>query len=279
MPPTTMPATAPVLRRAVAPLAGVEVRESVATGEDTHVFTGYAAVTDTTTTLYEGKRWVWRERIAPGAFTEVLADLRSGAATYPVVLNHEHDNRRAVASTAVPSHMPGGLELTEDGMGLRTFARLDATDPDVQALVPKIRARIVAQMSFAFRVAPQGLTTEVTEDEDGRTIETDTITRIASLYDVTVCAHGAYPTTSAELRGHLAAAGRSGIDPEDPDARTLVRALLTDGLAPDDPAVASATVTLAPEHPAVESNPRHVARLHAIRARLVVAQLTHNRKD
>lgn len=275
MPSIQLPAAVPVLRRAVVQLADVELRDSVATGEGTHVFTGYAAVTATTTTLYEGRTWVWREQIAPGEFTDVLAEIRAGLADYPVVLNHEHDNRRAMASTAVPAHQPGGLELTEDAQGLRTFARLDAADPDVQAIVPKLRNGVVSQMSFAFRVAPQGCTTEVVEDDQGRTVETDTITRVGSLFDVTVCAHGAYPTTSAELRGRLAAVGRSGMDPEDPDARTILRAL-ADGLAPDDPVVASDPVTLAPPVAVVGADPRTRARLHAVRARLAVAHLTHH---
>lgn len=208
----TMPAARPVLHRALAPLNALDLRDGEGTGDGSITFTGYAAVTDTLTTLYEGRSWVWRERIAPGAFARVLDELRSGAATYPVVLNHEHDNRGTLASTDVPASMMYGLELSEDTRGLRVFARLDPDDPDVQRVVPKVRGRAVTQMSFAF--IPDSFTTVIEEDDDGRTIETDTVNEVRALFDVTICAHGAYPTTSADIRGLLAASGRSGFDPE-----------------------------------------------------------------
>ncbi|HWH14243.1 MAG TPA: HK97 family phage prohead protease [Miltoncostaeaceae bacterium] len=212
MPALTVPAATPVIHRAFAPLVGVELRDASATGDGSYTFSGYAAVTNTETTLYEGRSWVWRERIAPGAFADVLSRVASGEADYPVVLNHEHDNRAAMASTDVPASQPYGLELSEDGLGLRVFARLDPQDADVQRVVPKIRAGALSQMSFAF--LPDEWETLSTEDEQGRIVEVDTIRSLRALYDVTVCAHGAYPTTTADVRGLLAASGRSGFDPE-----------------------------------------------------------------
>lgn len=212
MPAPSSPAASPVLHRAYAPLVGVELRDASATGDGSYTFTGYAAVTDVETTLYSGRAWEWRERIAPGAFVDVLRRIATGTEPYPVVLNHEHDNRAAMASTDTPAAQVGGLELAEDGTGLRVFARLNPKDPDVQRVVPKIQAGITRQMSFAF--LPDRIDTLVTEDDAGRTIETDTVQSLRALYDVTVCAHGAYPTTSADIRGLLAASGRSGFDPE-----------------------------------------------------------------
>lgn len=259
MPAKSMPATVPVIHRARGRWVAAEVRDASATGDGSWTFTGTAAVTDTVTTLYEGRFWVWRERLEPGAFRDVLADL--AAADHPVVLNHEHDNRAMMASTDVPPHQLYGLELTEDASGLRVFARLDPDDPDVMRVAPKIRAGALSQMSFAFR--PGEITTLIEEDDQGRTIETDTVHSIRSLYDVTVCAHGAYPTTSADLRGLLAASGRSGFDPEghNPARRA--------------PAGGAGDPSIAPDHPAGGGDPDRARRLAVIRRRLRAAVATH----
>lgn len=65
MPDITAPATERVLHRALAPL-DASVTRSGEPGNDTLTLSGYAAVTDVATTLYEGRAWVWREKIAPG---------------------------------------------------------------------------------------------------------------------------------------------------------------------------------------------------------------------
>ena len=208
----TVPASRPVFHRALAPVEDMVFRDQQGTGNGSFTLSGYAAVTGVITTLYESRTWVWREQIAPGAFASVLERIRTGQVTYPCVLSHEHDNAASIASTnRSPSEM-GGLELVEDARGLRVFARLDPCDPDVQRLAPKIRNQVATQMSFAFM--PGRITTVVEEDDQDRTIETDTVHDLLDLYDVTVCAHGAYPTTSADIRGLLAASGRSGFDPE-----------------------------------------------------------------
>lgn len=262
MPVPTRPAAAPVVHRALAPLTAVEIRDAEGAG-GSYTFEGYAAVTDVETTLYEGRAWVWRERIAPGAFAAVLEQVRARTATYDVVLNHEHDNRASMASTARPGSQLGGLELSEDGHGLRTFARLDPSDPDVMRVVPKIRNGVCSQMSFAF--VPDEFETLVTEDDRGRTIETDTILSVRALYDVTVCAHGAYPQTSLDLRGLLASTGRSGFDPEgDPADR-----------APADPAAPHRTTTTAPGGPAGGGDPERDRRLRLLKARARVVIATH----
>jgi len=222
VPEIMVPATARVLHRAVAPLDAT-VQESNR-GDDTLTLTGYAAVTNTVTTLVDSRSWVWREQIAPGAFRDVLQRIAAGGTDYPVVLNHEHDNRASIASTNRAQSELGGLELMEDARGLRVFARLDPTDPDVARLAPKMRNGVTTQMSFAFTVPADGRTTMVESDDAGRTIETDTIVRVGDLFDVTVCAHGAYPQTSAELRNLLVATGRSPdlVEGPSPQDRTTV---------------------------------------------------------
>lgn len=265
MPVPTRPAAAPVVHRALAPLSSVELRDAEGAG-GSYTFEGYAAVTDVETTLYEGRSWVWRERLAPGCFRDVLDQVRARTATYDVVLNHEHDNRACMASTARPASQLGGLELSEDAHGLRTFARLDPQDPDVARVVPKLRNGIVAQMSFAF--IPGDWETLTTEDDQGRVVETDTILSVRALYDVTVCAHGAYPQTSADIRGLLAASGRSGFDPEGTPADR----------APADPAAPHPSTSTAPADPAGGGDPDRTRRLAALRARARVVIATHHPK-
>ena len=263
MPDITAPATERVLHRALAPL-DASVTRSGEPGNDTLTLSGYAAVTDVATTLYEGRAWVWREKIAPGAFTNVLDRIRSGDATYPVVLNHEHDNRASVASTNRAASDPGGLELSEDDRGLRVFARLDAADPDVQRLTTKMRNDVTRQMSFAFTISE--FETLVTEDDQGRQVETDTIIEVRDLYDVTVCAHGAYPQTTADLRSLLAATGRS---------TSLVEGHTTPDRAQAGP---GETDPVAPPGVGGGDPARH-KRLAVIRLELMRAAATHKPKE
>lgn len=265
MPAPTLPATVPELHRAVAPLTDVEIRDQSATGDGSWTFTGYAAVTGVVTTLYEGRSWVWQERITPGAFRAVLDRVRAGTEPYDVVLNHEHQNAAAMASTARSASEFGGLELSEDTRGLRAFARLDPDDPDVQRVVPKVRHNVVRQMSFAFNIAAGGFRTTITEDADGREVWLDDIDEISRLYDVTLCAHGAYPQTTADIRGYLAALGRSGIDPEGPDVRRLIR-----GAQSPEP--------VAPPG-AGGADPDRARRLAAIRRRVTTAVALHSHRS
>ena len=156
---TTEPATRE-LRYASAPLRGLELRESEG-GGDGLIITGYAAVTEQETTLYDGRYLQLNEVVARGAFAPVL-----GRAGLDVHLNIGHDMTRAIARTGVNG--VGRLELTEDERGLRVFARVDPADPDVMSLEPKMRAGIVDQMSFAFTVAEDEA---MVRDDDGREVE------------------------------------------------------------------------------------------------------------
>jgi HK97 family phage prohead protease len=203
-----MPASAPELRTAVFPLQGLEWRDASGTGDGSYTLTGHAAVFGVETELYRGATWSWREVIEPGAFTAVLA-------TNPDVhLNLGHDMNRSIARTNRSG--VGGLELAEDEIGLRVFARLDPADPDVQALAAKMSRGIVDQMSFCFRVG--SMTTE-SGVADGVAFEVDHIIEVSDLYDVCACAQAAYPQTDASLRGLQAALRRAGIDPAGIDPR------------------------------------------------------------
>lgn len=190
-------------RAAVAPLAGVHVRDATGTGDGSWTVEGYAAVYEQQTTLYDTSFLRVREVITRGAFTNVLA-------SQPLVhLNFGHDMTTAIAGTDVQGI--GGLELAEDFHGLRFFARVDPSDPDAIRVAAKMRAGIVRQASFAFTI----------DDED--TVEDDTdpdvvdvlyrINRIRQLFDVCVTAQGAYPQTESHIRALAGATWNRVPDP------------------------------------------------------------------
>jgi HK97 family phage prohead protease len=196
---------APALRYAVAPLLNAEWRDKGETGDGSYTLTGHAAVFEQETVLFDIGWYRLREKIARGAFTSVLSRRPD------VHFNHGHDMNTAMARTSVRGI--GSLELTQDEIGLRVFARLDPADLDVQRLAPKMDRGIVDQMSFAFMLGDYERVEE--EDADGNTDVLRTIVEVGDLYDVCVCAQGAYPTTDAALAlrtmNHIL--GRAGIDP------------------------------------------------------------------
>jgi hypothetical protein len=83
--------------------------------------------------------------------------------------------------------------MEEDAKGLKIRAVLDASDPDVMRIVPKMRAGMLDQMSFAFQATGQRWDTPA----DG--LDVRTITDVV-LYDVSIVNRGAYPQTSIALR-------------------------------------------------------------------------------
>lgn len=153
----------------------VEVRE----GESGVVVEGYAALFDTPTDI----GGVFVEQIARGAFKNALK--RGDDVEFLI----NHGGLPIARSTA------GNLYLEEDDKGLKMRAVLDPTDPDVQRIIPKMRAKMLDQMSFAFQATGQ------TWDTPGDGPDVRTITDVM-LYDVSVVNRGAYPQTSIALRSH-----------------------------------------------------------------------------
>lgn len=250
---TEKPAAAPVLPPAVrlfpigdgnhvleATIGGVEWRDS-GNGTD-FTLTGHAAVFDAWSDELHTLEGTFRERIAPGAFRDVL----EGGADVRALFNH--DTNFVLGRTKA-----GTLALAEDDQGLRVWARVARTNwaRDLRA---SMQRGDIDQMSFAFTVA------EDEWDMDGDAIER-TILRVGDLYDVSVVTHPAYPQTDAALRELRAAHVRGAI------------ALPT--VAPDEPAD---TPPAAPDNPAGEpsTSPEasgvQVARLKT-RARMALINL------
>lgn len=144
-------------------------------------FDGYA-------TVYESPYEMWdmfgpyTEVVAAGAAADTLANPDLDC---PLVLGH--DQLRRIARTT-----NGTLTLTEDGHGLAVAAQLDAADEDVSYIAPKIRAGLIDEMSFMFRITKGMWSPDYTEYR----IDAFDIHR----GDVSIVGYGANPATTAELR-------------------------------------------------------------------------------
>jgi HK97 family phage prohead protease len=199
---------------------GIEVRDSTATSDGSWTMSGYAAVFDTDSVIYDGAYWQMVESIDPHAFDRVLTE--PGLLTH---FNFGHDMNRVMASTDVPAGQVGSLGLRADPQqGLFFLARVDPEDPDAQALAVKMRSGVIAGASFAFTIARKQLTT--TDMEDGREQDYVRILEVGELYDVCACAQGAYPTASSQISarsygsrilGLGAAAKRTDLNQPDPE--------------------------------------------------------------
>ena len=140
------------------------------------VVEGYAAVFDQPTDI----GGIFTEVIARGAFRNALA--RKDDVEFLI----NHGGLPLARSTA------GNLTMEEDDHGLKIRAELDPADPDVQRIVPKMRGKMLDQMSFAFQAVKQEWSSSA--DMDVRTIK-DVV-----LYDVSIVNRGAYSTTEIALR-------------------------------------------------------------------------------
>ncbi|GIH29087.1 hypothetical protein Aph01nite_73970 [Acrocarpospora phusangensis] len=163
-------------------------------------FTGHASV-------YEAgyEMWDWygpyTEIVSFGAAAESLA-----RADLDVPLVLAHDQLRRIARTTT-----GSLILAEDDTGLSVRApELDPTDHDVAYIAPKLRAGLIDEMSFAFRLEQGQWSPDYTEYR---------ITRVdIHRGDVAIVGYGANPHTDAGMRSA-------------PPATSRARALLEHALA------------------------------------------------
>ena len=136
---------------------------------------GYAAVFNEEADIMG----LFRERIAPGAFRDAI-----GRDDVVFLVNQE--------GLPLARTRSGTLTLKEDERGLYMETELDAEDPDVRAIVGKMRRGDLDKMSFAFRADKQEW--DDTQEPPVRTI------RQASLFDVSVVTSPAYEGTDIGLR-------------------------------------------------------------------------------
>jgi HK97 family phage prohead protease len=195
------------LRFAVAPITNVDVRDTTGTYDDTWTMSGYAAVFNETTTLYDSKFLRLTESVHPGFFDRVLREQQLGQPDGVVHFNFGHDMNRAVAATDVPAGQPGSLELYADQRGLFFLAKVPRDDPDGVAMAAKMRSGVLRQASFAFTIA-KAEDSVVEGDDDGPDTEHRVLLEAKRLYDVCATAQGVYSQTVSGLRSYAAALGQ-----------------------------------------------------------------------
>lgn len=187
------------------------------TGPEVRTMRGHAAVFNRLSHDLGG----FKTKIAPGFFTNILDQ------NPDVHLVWDHDTRYTLSRTRSQKY---GLELREDPIGLHVWARL-APVSYADDLAVLMEGGVIDEMSFATDIERD----EWHEDEDG-------ITRVllecGGLYDVTICAQGAFPQTDSRLATDLASAIEAGRVPGQPQ-----------DVAPDDPA---GETNIAPSEEGVE---------------------------
>lgn len=122
-----------------ATVSGMEIR-AAGDGEPL-LFRGYASVTERAYEMWD-MFGPYNEIVSAGAFD---ATLKRDGLDVPLVL--AHDSLRRIARTT-----NGTLSLSVDDNGLLVEARLDPSDVDVAYIAPKLRAGLVDEMSFMFRI-------------------------------------------------------------------------------------------------------------------------------
>lgn len=151
--------------------------ETRADNQESNAIEGYAAVFNSDSEDLGG----FIERIAPGAFDDVLND-----DTY-ALLNHNIDK--------ILGRNKRNLTLKQDSKGLRYRVELPdtATANETRTL---IKAKIIDKSSFAFRVKEQ----KWEYSEDRTKPHRRTIMKVSQLIDVSPVAGPAYKDTSVAVR-------------------------------------------------------------------------------
>lgn len=156
----------------------IRAEAPAAEGSGSLVLEGMPIVYDTPTTIND-PAGSYTEVIKRGALDE--ADLTDSRLLY----NHDL-NRIPLARTPKTLH----FEVTRQGLQMR--AELPDTE-DARAIHTAVKRGDLSGMSFAFKVPEGG------DSYDPKT-NTRTITKIAKIYEVSVCPFPAYPTASVEAR-------------------------------------------------------------------------------
>lgn len=158
--------------------ATIEIRGE---GDEKNNVEGIAAVVNSTTDL----GW-YQERIAPGAFDEVLKD--------DVVALFNHDPNYPLARTSGTGDGKLSLFLNADGdLGYRFKIPNTTAGNDLKE---NLRNGVVSKSSFAFSIESEEWKYADKENET----DLRTITKIKRLYDVSPVTYPAYNDTDVALR-------------------------------------------------------------------------------
>lgn len=160
-------------------LAIVEPKEE----EERMVVSGYASTFMEPYTLYSDNEIVIEEQVARDAFA--LADMSD------VILQYDHEGR-------VFARMSNGtLSVVPDDHGLAITADLGGTEIGRQ-LYEEIKGGYTTKMSYGYTV--DGEEWEQKRLDDGRILQTRTVTRIGKVYDVSAVSLPANDGTSISVR-------------------------------------------------------------------------------
>ena len=158
-------------------------------------FTGHASVTEQGYEMWD-YYGPYTEVISADAFDATLAQVDLDV---PLVI--AHDQTRRVARTT-----NGTLRLSVDEVGLLVDADLDPADVDVAYIVPKLRAGLIDEMSFAFRITKGVWSPDFSQFR----IEAVDIHR----GDTAIVGYGANPYTDSGVRADAPAERVAVADPE-----------------------------------------------------------------
>lgn len=170
------------LRRANIPVTVGEV------SSDTQAVkvSGYAVLYDTPSIEMCDDGLSFREIIAHGAFD---AQMGEGA---DVRLLIEHGGA-PIARTG-----SGTLTLRSDSKGIYFETELDASDPDVQRLIPKMKRGDLSNMSFGFSADEDGDSYSLVGREVIRSVQQ------GKLYEISIVGFPAYAETTVSMRSRNA---------------------------------------------------------------------------
>jgi HK97 family phage prohead protease len=155
----------------------LEFREDKTTGQV--ILRGYAATYEPYDCYGGPDNGGWVEQLRGNSFDKTLG----ANPDVMLLLNH--------TGAPLARTKSGTMKLSSDRRGLMVEAQLDPTDPDVQALLPKMRRGDLDEMSFAFRVTQQ----EWNDDYTHRTINEVSLQK----GDVSVVNYGMNPNTRVRL--------------------------------------------------------------------------------
>lgn len=165
---------------------------------------GHAAVFD----KLSKEMWGFREKIAPGAFSDVLND--------DVRALFNHDPNIVLGRTKSKT-----LTLEEDKRGLKTIISPPNTQ-QARDLIVSIKRGDISQMSFAFSVE-----SETWEEKKDKSI-VRTINKYKRLYDVSPVTYPAYPQTDVKARAECRSmqdvfeAGRRFLEEQKKSGRIII---------------------------------------------------------
>jgi len=159
-------------------LDGIKIERRAEGGKEAITLRGHAAVFNSLSEDLGG----FREQIVPGAFKEAIEtdDIRA-------LFNHD-------ANFVLGRNRANTLTLAEDARGLA----IAITPPDTQVardLITSMERGDITQMSFAFRIKPNG--EDWAKNDDGIWIRT--VKRVR-LYDVSPVTYPAYTATDIAVR-------------------------------------------------------------------------------